>query len=969
MSRTSFHDQFADRHIGPNHEETQAMLQAVGAASLEQLINETVPDAIRMAGELNLPDAQTEFEYLRELKEVAVMNKVFKSYIGMGYYGTITPSVILRNIFQNPGWYTQYTPYQAEISQGRLEAILNFQTMVSDLTGFPIANASLLDEGTAAAEAMAMFFSHKNKRAKGDMANEFFVDEKVFDQTLDVLVTRARPLGIHIVVGDWKTYEFNSKTFGVLLQYPAKDGSVEDYRAYTEKANAHEVYVTVAADLLSLALLKAPGEWGADCAVGNSQRFGVPMGYGGPHAAFFATKDEFKRVIPGRIIGVSVGANGKRALRMALQTREQHIRREKATSNICTAQALLAIMAGMYAAWHGPKGIRAIAERVHTFAQVLNNNLRKLGYHQCNEHFFDTICVNVGEAHIEHIRHLATALEINFFYGDGTVQITLDETVTEEDVDLIVSVFAQAKEIEAKVEFSTSGRLAVPAALVRESEYLTHPVFNTYQTETKMMRYIKRLENKDLSLMYSMIPLGSCTMKLNAATELMPVSWENFANIHPFAPEDQVQGYREIFRELESYLSEITGFTACSLQPNSGAQGEYAGLMVIRAYHEARGESHRNIALIPSSAHGTNPASAAMAGMDIVVVACDEKGNVDIADLQAKAEQHKERLSCLMITYPSTHGVFETGVRGICKTIHDNGGLVYMDGANMNAQVGLTSPGIIGADVCHLNLHKTFAIPHGGGGPGMGPICVNDKLAPYLPSHPFLRANPAFEADGGINAVSAAPWGSASILLISYGYIKMLGKKGVTDATKYAILNANYIKARLEKAFPILYTGEKGRAAHEMIVDLRPFKEFCSAEDVAKRLMDYGFHAPTLSFPVAGTLMIEPTESESKDELDRFCDALLQIRQEIDEIASGVFTHDNNVLHNAPHTLEVVTANDWNFPYSREKAAYPLPYLREGFKFWASVGRVDNAYGDRNLVCTCPPIEAYMEEAEAAAVA
>ncbi len=968
MSRTSFHDQFADRHIGPNHEETQAMLQTIGAASLDQLINETVPDAIRMAGELNLPDALTEFEYLRELKEVAVLNKLFKSYIGMGYYGTITPSVILRNIFQNPGWYTQYTPYQAEISQGRLEAILNFQTMVSDLTGFPIANASLLDEGTAAAEAMAMFFSHKNKRAKGNLANEFFVDEKVFDQTIDVLITRARPMGINVVVGDWKTYEFNSKTFGVLLQYPAKDGSVEDYRAFTEKANAHEIYVTVAADILSLAVLKAPGEWGADCAVGNTQRFGVPMGYGGPHAAYFATKDEYKRVIPGRIIGVSVGANGKRALRMALQTREQHIRREKATSNICTAQALLAIMAGMYAAWHGPKGVRAIAERVHTFAQILNNNLRKLGYQQSNEHFFDTICVKVGEDKIEHIRHLATAIEINFYYGDGTVQITLDETVTEEDVDLIVSVFAQAKEIEAKVEFSTSGRLAVPAALVRESDYLTHPVFNSYQTETKMMRYIKRLENKDLSLMYSMIPLGSCTMKLNAASELIPVSWENFANIHPFTPEDQVQGYREIFRELESYLCEITGFTACSLQPNSGAQGEYAGLMVIRAYHEARGESHRNISLIPSSAHGTNPASAAMAGMDIVVVACDEKGNVDIADLQAKAEQHKDRLSCLMMTYPSTHGVFETGVRGICKTIHDNGGLVYMDGANMNAQVGLTSPGIIGADVCHLNLHKTFAIPHGGGGPGMGPICVNEKLAPYLPSHPFLRANSSFETGGGINAVSAAPWGSASILLISYGYIKMLGKKGVTDATRYAILNANYIKSRLEKTFPILYSGVKGRAAHEMIVDLRPFKEFCSAEDVAKRLMDYGFHAPTLSFPVAGTLMIEPTESESMDELDRFCDALLQIRQEIDEIASGMYSHDNNVLHNAPHTLEVATANDWNYPYSREKAAYPLPYLREGHKFWASVGRVDNAYGDRNLVCTCPPMEAYMEEPEAAAV-
>ena len=958
MSKTSFFDQFVNRHIGPNHEETQEMLRVIGANSLEQLIDETVPDAIRMPGELNLPDAQTEFEYLRELKEVAVMNKVFKTYIGMGYYGTITPSVILRNIFQNPGWYTQYTPYQAEISQGRLEAILNFQTMVSDLTGFPIANASLLDEGTAAAEAMAMFFGVKNKRAKGNPANEFFVDEKVLDQTIDVLITRARPLGIEVIVGDWKTADLSEKTFGVLLQYPAKDGGVEDYRAFVDKAKAHEIYVTVAADILALALLKPPAEWGADCAIGNTQRFGVPMGFGGPHAAYFATKDDFKRIIPGRIIGVSVGSHGKPALRMALQTREQHIRREKATSNICTAQALLAIMAGMYAAWHGPKGIRAIAERVHGFAQVLDKNLKALGYVQANHHFFDTLCIQMDEGQIDQIHYLANAAEINFFYGEDCVQINLDETVTEEDVDLIVSIFAQAKNMEVKVDFSTTSSLSVPDALVRETEYLTHPVFNSYQTETKMMRYIKRLENKDLSLMYSMIPLGSCTMKLNAASELIPVSWKHFANIHPFAPEDQTEGYREIFRELESYLSEITGFTACSLQPNSGAQGEYAGLMVIRAYHENRGESHRNVALIPSSAHGTNPASAAMAGMEIVVVSCDERGNVDVEDLRDKAEKYRDNLACLMITYPSTHGVFETGVKNICQIIHDNGGLVYMDGANMNAQVGLTSPGIIGADVCHLNLHKTFAIPHGGGGPGMGPICVNEKLAPYLPGHVMSNTG----GDLGINAVSAAPWGSASILLISYGYIRMLGKKGVTDATKYAILNANYIESRLKDAFPILYTGEKGRAAHEMIVDLRPFKEFCSAEDVAKRLMDYGFHAPTLSFPVAGTLMIEPTESESKDELDRFCDALLEIRMEIDEIAAGTYPKDNNVLHNAPHPVEWVTANEWNYPYSREKAAWPLPYLREGFKFWASVGRVDNAYGDRNLICTCPPMEAYMEE-------
>ncbi|MBK9013320.1 MAG: aminomethyl-transferring glycine dehydrogenase [Saprospiraceae bacterium] len=957
-NNTAFYDRFVDRHIGPNQEETQEMLRTIGVSSLNQLIDETVPPAIRRHGDLNLPEAQSEFEYLRELKEIAAMNKVFKPYLGMGYYGTITPSVILRNIFQNPGWYTQYTPYQAEISQGRLEAILNFQTMVSDLTGFPIANASLLDEGTAAAEAMAMFFNVKNKKAKGDPANMFFVDEKVLDQTIDVLLTRSKPMGIDVVVGDWKTFDFSEKTFGVLLQYPAKDGSVEDYRAFTEKCNAHEIYVTVAADILSLAVLKAPAEWGADCAVGNTQRFGVPMGYGGPHAAYFATKEDHKRIIPGRIIGVSVDSHGKRALRMALQTREQHIRREKATSNICTAQALLAIMAGMYAAWHGPKGIRAIAERVHNFAQILDKNIATLGYKQLNSSYFDTVRFSVDEATTEHIRHLANASEINFLYSADTVQVTLDETVTEEDVDLIISIFAQAKDMEASVDFNVANGLNVPASLVRESDYLTHPVFNTYHTETKMMRYIKRLENKDLSLTHSMISLGSCTMKLNAASELFPVSWPEFANIHPFAPEDQVQGYREIFRELEGYLSEITGFTACSLQPNSGAQGEYAGLMVIRAYHEARGDMHRNVALIPSSAHGTNPASAAMAGMEIIVTACDERGNVDLDDLRAKAEQHSANLACLMVTYPSTHGVFETEIKQICQMIHDNGGLVYMDGANMNAQVGLTSPGIIGADVCHLNLHKTFAIPHGGGGPGMGPICVNEKLAPYLPSHPLVRTG----GEMGINAVSAAPWGSASILLISYGYIRMLGKKGVTDATKYAILNANYIKARLEGAYQILYSGENGRSAHEMIVDLRPLKQFCSAEDVAKRLMDYGFHAPTLSFPVAGTLMIEPTESEDKGELDRFCDALLEIRKEIDEIAAGDFEHDNNVLHNAPHTLQMATASDWNYPYNREKALYPLPYLREGYKFWASIGRVDNAFGDRNLVCTCPPIEEYMTE-------
>ncbi|MEO1262800.1 MAG: aminomethyl-transferring glycine dehydrogenase [Bacteroidota bacterium] len=957
MSNTLFYDRFADRHIGPSQEDTKEMLKTIGASSLDQLIDETVPAAIRMEGELNLPVAQSEFEYLRELKEVASMNKVYKSHIGLGYYPTITPSVILRNIFQNPGWYTQYTPYQAEISQGRLEALLNFQTMVSDLTGFPIANASLLDEGTAAAEAMTMFYGVKNKRAKGDPANVFFVDEKVFDHTIDILNTRAQPLDIEVVVGDWKTYEFTEKTFGVLLQYPAKDGAVEDYRAFTEKAKANGAYVTVAADMLGLAFLKPPAEWGADCAVGNTQRFGVPMGFGGPHAAYFATTEKYKRIIPGRIIGVSVDTRGNRCLRMALQTREQHIRREKATSNICTAQALLAIMAGMYAFWHGPKGIKAIAERVHGYAQILDKNLRALGYEVVNDHFFDTISVKLDELGIDNIHHLANAQQLNFYYNNGHIQISLDETTEEEDIDNIISIFSQVNE-KYDLDFSNVDGLSIPKPLIRETDFMTHEVFNSYYTETKMMRYIKRLENKDLSLTHSMISLGSCTMKLNAASELFPVSWPEFANVHPFAPEDQTQGYQEIFKELEKYLCEVTGFTACSLQPNSGAQGEYTGLMVIRAYHMNRGEMHRNIALIPSSAHGTNPASAAMCGMKIVVVACDEKGNVDLADLKAKAEEHKDKLAALMVTYPSTHGVFEKDIKEICQTVHDNGGLVYMDGANMNAQVGLTSPGIIGADVCHLNLHKTFAIPHGGGGPGMGPICVNDKLASYLPGH--VMANTG--GNLGINAVSAAPWGSASILLISYGYIRMLGKKGVTNATKYAILNANYMKKRLEDSFPILYVGENGRAAHEMIIDVRPFKEFCSAEDIAKRLIDYGFHAPTLSFPVAGTLMIEPTESESKDELDRFCDAMLEIRKEIDEIASGLFAKDNNPLHNAPHPVEQITANKWDKPYSREKAAYPLPYLKEGFKFWISVGRVDNAYGDRNLICTCPPIESYMEE-------
>lgn len=956
MSKIASFDRFVNRHIGINAQELQEMLQAVGASSLDQLIYETVPDNIRLQRELNLPDEMSEYEYLQELKQTAAKNKVFKSYIGMGYHGTITPSVILRNIFQNPGWYTQYTPYQAEIAQGRLEALLNFQTMTSDLTGLPIAGASLLDEATAAAEAMFMFHTQKNKRAKDETADVFLVSDKVLPQTIDVLYTRAKHVGIEVVVGDWRSFEFNEKVFGILLQYPDSEGAVEDYRALAEKAAAHEIYVTVCADLLSLALLTPPGEWGADAAVGNTQRFGVPMGYGGPHAAYFATKDDFKRVIPGRIIGVSVDAHGKPALRMALQTREQHIRREKATSNICTAQALLAIMAGMYATYHGPEGIKAIAVRVHTLAQMLDAHLQALGYKQKNAHYFDTLAIEADGALQAKIREAALAQGINFYYAQDCVQISLDETTTLQDVEQLVALFASIKGAQAAFKNEEPKHFQIPAALQRESAFLTHAVFHSFHTESKMMRYIKRLENRDLSLTLSMIPLGSCTMKLNAATELLPVSWPEFANIHPFAPLDQVQGYRQIFTELENYLCEITGFTGCSLQPNSGAQGEYAGLLTIQAYHESRGDNHRNIALIPSSAHGTNPASAVMAGLEVVVVNCDDHGNIDVADLKAKAEQYRDRLSALMVTYPSTHGVFEVHINEICDIIHQNGGKVYMDGANMNAQVGLTSPATIGADVCHLNLHKTFAIPHGGGGPGVGPICVNDSLKPFLPKHPLVETG----GNQGIKAVSAAPWGSASILLISYAYIKMLGKTGVTEATKYAILNANYIKARLSEAYHVLYVGDMGRSAHELIVDLRPFKDFVSAEDVAKRLMDYGFHAPTLSFPVAGTIMIEPTESESKDELDRFCDALLAIRQEIDEIARGEADHDNNVLANAPHTAEVVSADNWAYPYSREKAAFPLPYLRQGYKFWPSVSRINNAHGDRNLVCTCPPMEAYM---------
>jgi len=830
--------------------------------------------------------------------------------------------------------------------------------MVSDLTGLEIANASLLDEGTSAAEAMTLFFAQKNKRNRDLPISDFLVSDQVLPQTIAVLQARAEPLDINVKVLPVSDFELTDSVFGILLQYPAANGAVEDYRALTAEANEKTIYVTVAADLLALTLLTPPGEWGADAVVGNTQRFGVPMGYGGPHAAFFACKDDFKRVIPGRIIGISIDQRGKRALRMALQTREQHIRREKATSNICTAQALLAIMASMYAAWHGPIGLTAIATRVHTLAQLLAQEAKALGFELESESFFDTISLKADPGTRHAIRQAALAAEVNLYYTDHSVQISLNETTTREDIEQLAGILATDLEQDTvSLSSQAPATVALPEALQRQSEFLTHPVFNTYQTETEMMRYLKRLENRDLSLTHSMIALGSCTMKLNAASELMPVSWAAFANLHPFVPKDQAAGYYQIFQELEAWLSDITGFKACSLQPNSGAQGEYTGLLTIRAYHHARGDQHRKVALIPDSAHGTNPASAVMAGMQVVVTKCDQEGNIDLEDLRAKAEAHAENLSCLMVTYPSTHGVFETRIKEICQLIHEFGGLVYMDGANMNAQVGLTSPGLIEADVCHLNLHKTFAIPHGGGGPGMGPICVNEKLAPFLPKHPLVETG----GDQGILPVSAAPWGSASILLISYAYIKMLGPDGLTSASKFAILTANYIKARLQDHYEVLYTGHQGHTAHELILDLRPFKSLVSAEDVAKRLIDYGFHAPTLSWPVAGTIMIEPTESENKAELDRFCDAMIAIRQEIDEIADGVADPENNVLHNAPHVMEWLTADSWDFPYSREKAAWPLPYLREGYKFWPFVARIDNGYGDRHLVCTCPPIESYAE--------
>jgi len=952
-------DRFVNRHIGPNDEELKAMLATVGVKSIEQLIDETVPSNIRFQKELNLPEALSEYDYLRMLKGVAAKNKVFRSYIGLGYYPTITPSVILRGVFQNPGWYTPYTPYQAEISQGRLEALLNFQTMVADLTALPIANASLLDEGTAAGEAMNMFYTKKNKRAKGEVANQLLVSKSIFPQTLDIIKTRAKPLNIEVVLTE--DFELTDKTFAILLQYPDASGQVTDYRALAQKAKANKVYTIVAADLLSLTLLTPPGEWGADAVVGNTQRFGVPMGFGGPHAGYFTTKEEFKRSIPGRIIGVSVDSNGQPALRMALQTREQHIRRAKATSNICTAQALLAVMAGMYAVYHGKDGVKAIAGRIHALAQVLDKELQNLGFKQLNTAYFDTLYIETDL--VDKIKDLAEEAKVNFYYPEAnSVQISLDETTNIHDLAAIINIFAVASGGPSISGYQLQEKYQkvnpqLPKALIRQSEFMTHPVFNMYHSESKMMRYLKKLENKDLSLVHSMIALGSCTMKLNAATEMFPVSWTEFADIHPFAPNNQTEGYLQIVEELEQYLCEITGFDACSLQPNSGAQGEYTGLLIIRSYHESRGEAHRNIALIPSSAHGTNPASAVMVGMKVVVVKCDERGNIDLGDLKVKAEKHKDNLAALMVTYPSTHGVFETAIKDICRIIHENGGMVYMDGANMNAQVGLTAPGEINADVCHLNLHKTFAIPHGGGGPGMGPICCNSSLAPFLPKHTQREVG----GEAGISAVSAAPWGSASILLISYGYIRLLGKHGCTKATKYAILNANYIKSRLEDTFDVLYSGENGRAAHELIIDLRKFKKLgVTAEDVAKRMIDYGFHAPTLSFPVAGTIMIEPTESEGKAELDRFCNMLLQIKTEMDEIASGEADPEMNVLKQAPHVEQMVIDDLWDRPYSRQQAVYPLSFVRKN-KFWPSIGRVNNAYGDKNLICSCPSIDNYVE--------
>ncbi|MCC5921835.1 MAG: aminomethyl-transferring glycine dehydrogenase [Cyclobacteriaceae bacterium] len=953
-------DKFQLRHNGPSSQQKEEMLATLGLSSMEELNNKVLPDAIRLEQQPHLPEAQTESEFLSSFKKMMSKNKVFRSFIGMGYYNTHTPSVIQRNILENPGWYTAYTPYQAEIAQGRLEALINFQNMVMDLTAMEIANASLLDEATAAAEAMAMAFSLRKKDKK--KAFTYFVDENIFPQTRALLETRAEPLDIQLEYGKIEALNINREDiFGIFVQYPDANGEIKDHKAYFEAAKEADLFVSVAADLLSLTLLRPPGEIGADVVVGSTQRFGIPLGYGGPHAAFFACKEAYKRQIPGRIIGVSIDAEGNKAYRMALQTREQHIKREKATSNICTAQVLLAVMAGMYGTYHGPEGLKNIALKIHASAVLLASELEKIGFKQVNQSYFDTLKINAN-GFKKKIKDLSEAQEINFrYFEDDHVGISLDETITQKEIAEIVSIFASAASKTISEDLPISVETHLPEALRRTSSFMEHPVYQLYHSEHELLRYMKKLENKDLSLTHSMISLGSCTMKLNATSEMIPLSWPEVNAIHPFVPRNQVDGYYEMFKNLEHWLNEITGFTATSLQPNSGAQGEYAGLMVIRKYHEVRSEQHRRITLIPSSAHGTNPASAVMAGMKVVIVKCDEQGNIDINDLREKADKHKDELAALMVTYPSTHGVFEVAIQEICQIIHDRGGLVYMDGANMNAQVGLTSPARIGADVCHLNLHKTFCIPHGGGGPGMGPICVNDKLKDFLPGSPVVMSG----GNNPISAISAAPYGSASILSISYAYIAMMGEAGLTKATEIAILNANYIRKRLENYIPVLYTGASGFSAHELIIDLREFKKEADIEvsDIAKRLMDYGFHSPTVSFPVPGTMMIEPTESETKQEIDRFCDAFISIVGEIKEIIDGKYDKINNVLKHAPHTADVLLSDKWDRPYTRQKAAYPLAYLKSN-KFWPSVSRVDDAFGDRNLMCSCIPVEEYLQEEE-----
>ncbi|MEI3651870.1 MAG: aminomethyl-transferring glycine dehydrogenase [Dolichospermum lemmermannii FEM_B0920] len=945
-TQTSTLSNFTQRHIGLNPDDVKQMLDILGLSNLDDLIDKTVPQAIRFHQTLNLPAAQSEYAALAKLKQIADKNQVYRSFIGMGYYDCITPTVIQRNILENPGWYTAYTPYQPEIAQGRLEALLNFQTMIIDLTGLEIANASLLDEGTAAAEAMSMSYGVcKNK------SHNYFVSSECHPQTIDVLQTRAKPLGINIIIGDHQTFDFSETIFGAILQYPATDGTIYDYCDFITKSHAQGALVTVAADPLSLLLLTPPGELGADIAVGSTQRFGIPLGFGGPHAAYFATKEEYKRLVPGRIVGVSKDVNGKPALRLALQTREQHIRRDKATSNICTAQVLLAVMASMYAVYHGPDGLRAIAQNIHELTATLAAGLKNLGYKISSGNFFDTLRVELGNTKLEAILDAANERNINLrIFDNSTVGISLDETTTETDLIDLWQIFA----LKDQLPFTVKELPISHSQLSRTSKYLTHPVFNRYHSETELLRYLHQLESKDLSLTTSMIPLGSCTMKLNATSEMIPVTWAEFGKIHPFAPISQTRGYQILFQQLEAWLGEITGFAGISLQPNAGSQGEYAGLLVIHEYHQSRGEGHRNICLIPQSAHGTNPASAVMCGMKVVGVACDDHGNIDVEDLKAKAEKHSHELSALMVTYPSTHGVFEEAIQEICAIIHEHGGQVYMDGANMNAQVGICRPGDIGADVCHLNLHKTFCIPHGGGGPGMGPIGVASHLVPFLPGHSVVRMG------GDLGAVSAAPWGSASILVISWMYIIMMGADGLTEATKIAILNANYMAKKLESYYPVLYQGKNGLVAHECILDLRSLKKSAQIEidDVAKRLMDYGFHAPTVSWPVAGTIMVEPTESESKQELDRFCDALIAIRGEVAAIESGKMDIHDNLLKNAPHTAESLIIGEWNHPYSREQAAYPAPWNKE-YKFWPSVGRIDAAFGDRNFVCSCLPMEAY----------